>query len=327
MSRIEELKKQNPSFNVNYIDVINSILPKSIYTEMAVNLLKNDNLTRKNNQEKKDLISELVNEYKVDEKMLESMSFIEVNNIFRTVVDYFGYDNFKTIQKFAELNDRKLIENNDLTSYKKFKELELQISLSSLKVVDKELEKQILRLYETDEWLVMKPLSYLSSLKYGASTKWCTAADNNPEYFYKYVKRGVLIYVINKKTGNKVAAFKTANGEYDKETSFWDITDQRIDSMESGLSYEVMDIIKNEFTNNQISNWDILDDKERNRQILWLENDYYKTNRRKFSILREEDEVASPSPMTIRIDVVEDLYETFDGGMSLNEDNEPQISQ
>lgn len=325
MSRIEELKKQNPSFSVNYIDIINNILPKSIYTEMAVNLLKNDNLNRKNNQERKDLISELVNEYKVDEKILEPMSFMEVHNTFRTVVDYFGYDNFKTIQKFAELNDRKLIENNDLTSYKKFKELELQISLSSLKVVDKELEKQILRLYETDEWLVMKPLSYLSSLKYGASTKWCTAADNNPEYFYKYVKRGVLIYVINKKTGNKVAAFKTANGEYDKETSFWDITDQRIDSMESGLSYEVMDIIKNEFTNNQISNWDILDDKERNRQILWLENDYYKTNRRKFSILREEDEVASPSPMTIRIDVVEDLYETFSGGNVM--DNEPQITQ
>ena len=325
MSRIEELKKQNPSFSVNYIDIINNILPKSIYTEMAVNLLKNDNLNRKNNQERKDLISELVNEYKVDEKILEPMSFMEVHNTFRTVVDYFGYDNFKTIHKFAELNDRKLIENNDLTSYKKFKELELQISLSSLKVVDKELEKQILRLYETDEWLVMKPLSYLSSLKYGASTKWCTAADNNPEYFYKYVKRGVLIYVINKKTGNKVAAFKTANGEYDKETSFWDITDQRIDSMESGLSYEVMDIIKNEFTNNQISNWDILDDKERNRQILWLENDYYKTNRRKFSILREEDEVASPSPMTIRIDVVEDLYETFSGGNVM--DNEPQITQ
>jgi hypothetical protein len=303
MSRIEELKKQNPSFNVNYIDIINSILPKSAYTEMAVNLLKNNNLIRKNNQERRDLIGELVNEYKIDEKMLESMSFIEVNNIFRTVVDYFGYDNFKIIQKFAELNERKLIKNNDLTSYKKFNELELQISLSSLNVIDKELEKQILRLYETEEWLVMKPLSYLSSLKYGASTKWCTASDNNPDYFYKYVKRGVLIYVINKKTGNKVAAYKTTDvGEHDKETSFWNITDQRIDSMESGLSYEVMDIIRDEFTNNLISNWDILDDKERNRQILWLENEYYDTKRGRFSVLRDSDEVAQP--MNIRIDVV-----------------------
>jgi hypothetical protein len=296
MSRIEELKKQNPSFTVNYIDIINSLLPKSIYTEMAVNLIKNKD-TKHNNAERKDLINELVNEYKVDENMFKDMSFMEVHNTFRTVVDYFGYENFKVLTKFIELNERKLIENNDLTSYKNFKELELQISLSSLKVVDKELEKQILRLYETDEWLVMKPLSYLSSLKYGASTKWCTAADNNPDYFYKYVKKGILIYVINKKTGDKVAAFKTTDGsDYDKETSFWTITDQRIDSMESGLPYEIMDVIRDEFINKQISNWDILDDKERNRQILWLENDYYETKRSKFSVLRAvDDELAVPS--------------------------------
>jgi len=296
MSRIEELKKQNPSFSVNYIDIINSLLPKSIYTEMAVNLIKNKD-TKHNNAERKDLINELVNEYKVDENMFKDMSYMEVHNTFRTIVDYFGYENFRALTKFIELNERKLIENNDLTSYKNFKELELQISLSGLKVIDKELEKQILRLYETDEWLVMKPLSYLSSLKYGASTKWCTAADNNPDYFYKYVKRGILIYVINKKTGDKVAAFKTTDeGDYDRETSFWNITDQRIDSMESGLPYEVMDVIKDEFTNKQISNWNLLDDKERNRQILWLENDYYETKRSKFSVLRAvDDELAVPS--------------------------------
>ena len=139
MSRIEELKKQNPSFNVNYIDIINSILPKSIYTEMAVNLLKNDDLHRSNdNYQRIDMVNELVNEYKVDEKILSFMSFIEVNNIFRVIIDYFGGENYKLIHRFVELNERKLIENKDLTSYKKFKELELQVSLSSLKVVDKE---------------------------------------------------------------------------------------------------------------------------------------------------------------------------------------------
>ena len=323
MSRIEELKKQNPSFNVNYIDIINSILPKSIYTEMAVNLLKNDDLHRSNdNYQRIDMVNELVNEYKVDEKILSFMSFIEVNNIFRVIIDYFGGENYKLIHRFVELNERKLIENKDLTSYKKFKELELQVSLSSLKVVDKELEKQILKIYESEEWLVMKPLSYLSSLKYGAGTKWCTAADNNPEYFYKYVKRGILIYVINKKTGDRVAAFKTTDtGEYDKETSFWNITDQRIDSMESGLSYEVMNVIRNEFTNNLVSNWNLLDDKERNRQILWLENDYHKSKRGRLGILRaDDDEVAMPT-RNIRIDISGDIYDTYD------EEESPQISQ
>ena len=105
MSRIEELKKQNPSFNVNYIDIINSILPKSIYTEMAVNLLKNDDLHRSNdNYQRIDMVNELVNEYKVDEKILSFMSFIEVNNIFRVIIDYFGGENYKLIHRFVELN-------------------------------------------------------------------------------------------------------------------------------------------------------------------------------------------------------------------------------
>ena len=42
---------------------------------------------------------------------------------------------FKTIKKFIELNERKLIVNNDLTSYKTFDELELQMSLAQLKLI------------------------------------------------------------------------------------------------------------------------------------------------------------------------------------------------
>jgi hypothetical protein len=56
---------------------------------------------------------------------------------------------------------------------------------------------------------VVKPLSYLSSLKYGAGTKWCTASDQIIlTIFTNMPRRGILIYVINKKTGNKVAAYK-----------------------------------------------------------------------------------------------------------------------
>jgi hypothetical protein len=129
-------------------------------------------------------------------------------------------------------------------------------------------------LYETDEWLVVKPLSYQASLKYGASTKWCTASKDNAEYYFRYSKQGILIYSINKKTGNKVAGFKSVDENSEPETSFWNITDQRIDSMESGLPSDVLDIFRNEFSNTKQTNWDILTDEERNRQILWLENEY-----------------------------------------------------
>jgi hypothetical protein len=134
--------------------------------------------------------------------------------------------------------------------------------------------KQVQKLYETDEWLLVKPLSYQASLKYGASTKWCTASKDNAEYYFRYSKRGILIYSINKKTGNKVAGFKSVDENSEPETSFWNITDQRIDSMDSGLPSDVLDIFRNEFSNTKQTNWDILTDEERNRQILWLENEY-----------------------------------------------------
>lgn len=273
MSKIDELKKQNPLFGINLIDLINNLVSKPKYTEMMVNLIKN----KFDSQEShiNDIRNELIREYKMTEAKVNNMPFFEVLNYHRIISDFIGYSNYTTLTKFIEMNERKLIENSDLTSYKTFQELELQMSLADLKLVDKEMEKQIEKLFENDEWLVLKPLSYLSSKKYGASTKWCTSSDREPDYFYKYVKRGLLIYVINKKTGDKVAGFKNIDSSYERETSFWNITDQRVDSLETGLPNHIMDVFKDQFHNVKVTNWDSLTDEERNRQILWLENEYY----------------------------------------------------
>lgn len=273
MSRIDELKKQNPSFGVNLIEVINNLVGKPKYTEMLVNLIKYK--YDKQSTSLKDVTHELMNEYNIPESKLEGMSYFELQNYLRVIGDYIGHQNYSTVTKFIEMNERKLIENSDLTSYKTFQELELQMSLADLKLVDKEMEKQIEKLFENDEWLVLKPLSYLASKKYGASTKWCTASDREPDYYYRYVKRGILIYVINKKTGDKVAGFKNLDSSYERETSFWDIVDQRVDSLDTGLPNHIMDIFKEQFHNVKITNWNSLTDEERNRQLLWLENEYY----------------------------------------------------
>jgi hypothetical protein len=273
MSKIEELKKQNPTLVVDVIGIIDQLFDKSKYTEMAVNLIKNK--ISNQNPHIEDIVNELTREYGFKKEDLKLKSNQEILNIFKVISDYFGYNNFNVIKKFIELNERKLIVNNDLTSYKTFDELELQMSLASLKLIDKEMEKQVQKLYETDEWLVIKPLSFLASKKYGSNTKWCTTNENNPEYYLKYSRRGILIYCINKISGDKVAAFKSLDDSYEKETSFWNLVDQRIDSLESGLPNEVMILIKNEFTNTKQSNWDILSDDEKNNQVLWLENEYY----------------------------------------------------
>jgi hypothetical protein len=84
-----------------------------------------------------------------------------------------------------------------------------------------------------------------------------------------------LIYCINKITGDKVGSFKSLD-QHEKETSFWDIVDQRIDSMDSGLPSVVMDIIRKEFKEQVKSNFELLSDEERNRQLMELEGRQHK---------------------------------------------------
>jgi hypothetical protein len=315
MSKIEELKKQNPTLAIDVIGIIHELFEKTKYTEMAVNLIKNKIENRNSHVE--GLIDELSREYGFKPEELKLKSNQDILNIYKVIADYFGYSNFNVIKKFIELNERKLIVNNDLTSYKTFDELELQMSLASLKLIDKEMEKQVQKLYETDEWLVIKPLSFLASKKYGSSTKWCTTQENNPEYYLRYSRRGILIYCINKISGDKVAAFKSLDESYEKETSFWNLVDQRIDSLESGLPNEVMILIKNEFTNTKQSNWDILSDDEKNKQLLWLENEY---NSKKSSYVDEPD---MAEPMIREIGEVAVRLERINQMVNPRYENEP----
>ena len=271
MSKINELKKQNPQFNIDNIEIIHNLFGnKSKYTELSINLIK-DKLTSESNFEE-NIMAELINEYEVSEEFLKGKSSYEIRSIFKLITEFYGYSNFITINKFIKLNERNLIEQNDLTKFKNFTELELQTSIAELKLLDKDLEKQIIKLYETNEWLVIKPMSFLASKKYGANTKWCTTQEHSPDYYLKYSRQGIIIYCINKLTGEKVAAFKSIDQEYERETSFWDSVDNRIDSMDSNLPNDIMDIIRYEFKNTNKTNWDLLSDDERNKQLLWIEN-------------------------------------------------------
>lgn len=311
MSKIEELKKQNPNLNINLIDIINNVVPKTKYTEMIVNIIK----YRFNKIENRGVLLEypsihennniLINSFNLSPSWVETLSYFESKFISTILLDIVGMDNFKIVEKFIDLNERKLVENKDLTTYKSFEELDLQNSLTDLKIVDHELKKQIQILHETDEWLLLKPLSFQSSLKYGSNTKWCTSSNNNPEYYYRYSKRGILIYAINKKTGNKVGAFKNIDTGYDKELSFWNNLDMKIDSIESGLPDFILNLIKDDFLTTNKTNWDILSDDEKNRQMYWLENEFYGkivTNKTNFTEPMEERIDESYEPIEERID-------------------------
>jgi hypothetical protein len=112
-----------------------------------------------------------------------------------------------------------------------------------MRVDVKEMETQIIKIHEDDEWLLIRPLTYASSKKYGSNTKWCTTQETNPEYFTKYSSKGVLIYCINKVTGYKVASFYSLD-KNDSEFSYWNQKDTRIDSTDSELTLELIGFIR-----------------------------------------------------------------------------------
>ncbi len=177
------------------------------------------------------------------------------------LVSEMGYRDVRSFNKFIELNERGLIDNKDVTSYKTIEDVLGQISIAELKLIDKELEKLVLKLHEDEEWLIIKPLTYESSKKYGAGTRWCTAAESEDYQFYNYTSRGILIYTINKKTGYKVATFKNLDKEHTRELSFWDVEDNRLDSLELNLPDDIMDIIITDLRNCQQSNYHLAPDE------------------------------------------------------------------
>jgi hypothetical protein len=161
----------------------------------------------------------------------------------------------KLLSSFQKYNERGLILNNDVTSYQNFEQIMASVGLASLKEDEKELRSQIIREHDDETWLALRPLTFGASSKYGAATKWCTTYQNDKQYFERYWKRGILVYFINKITGLKFALFKALDG--DKELSFWNAADQRVDFLELDIDDYMFPIIKqilkSEETNRDLS--------------------------------------------------------------------------
>ena len=296
MSKIKELKINNEN-NLNLIDVIElfGFEKKSKYTETLLRLMKNTKSLREHTEEVK---SVLVKNFEfIERKDLDKFNDIQLLLLYRFIDSFFNVSDLISFRKFCEYNERGLIEQNDLTKYKSFEELVSQMSIAEMKAEEKEMESQIIKIYEDTDWILVRPLTHHSSMKYGANTKWCTTQTNSPEYFHKYTKRGVLIYCINKKTGYKVASFYSLD-KNDPEFSYWNQKDTRIDSTESELTLELIGFIRDYVKQPKVkTNHFMLDDKSREIE----ENGGFKrgrvhqlTRRIQDAVRREEVEQQEP---------------------------------
>jgi hypothetical protein len=209
MSRLDKLKEQHPELNISVMDVLGRIDPTNTYKYMEFLIKK---------------FKEFYSEY---DDWAVGLG-----------IEMMGSDNMDALNEFERHAKANRITNPDISQYKDFNQINDAVLEANEKVRMKELEKQVIKLYDDDEWSVVIPLSYEASKIYGANTKWCTTQER---YWNDYYKTYKLIYIQNKKTNDKYAVSR--HWEDNKKVQAWMSNDDETSPLLLPLPIEVMSVI------------------------------------------------------------------------------------
>jgi hypothetical protein len=178
-----------------------------------------------------------------------------------------GSDTTRDLINFMDSFEKGYFKGVDITTITNKKEISRLNGLTALNKIGKGLAKQVQKDFEDEEWLIVRPFTYEASVRYGYGSKWCTSMEKSAEHFFRYSNDGTLIYSLNKKTGDKVAAYY----EVGQGLSFWNAEDSRIDSMFSNLPSHIMDVIRGIVTDNPLPNRSLSPEVWQNSKDLWSE--------------------------------------------------------
>lgn len=287
MSRLDELKKQYPHLNVSFIDVLKQLDDTKSYKYLPLlcklfgrrfNLrdLFDGDLSKPQLDVQTNLIERGIS--------TNNLNYNEMFVINELISQYLHIQDIETFRQFKEYNENNLIDNNDISNYNKITDLLDAISLVSIKTYEKELENQIIKVYEDDNWVFVKPLTFSASSKYGAGTKWCTTYTKEKNYFERYWRLGILVYFINKKTGYKFAGYKALYNGID--LSFWNSADLRVDFLDLEIEDYLYPIIKKIFNGNE-TNKNLCSDTIQTQVMLECDPPY--AMKESYDITREEE--------------------------------------
>lgn len=254
---VKQLKEQNPDLNINIIDILSKIdnTKTKKLIPFLIKLFKNK-------------IKEIVDDnHYID---LDRRPYVKEmslglcdtqKSIILWILDwYIGFDDIENIPIFVDYLDRGLIDNKDISTYQTMDDMVLEIGKASTKEMLSKDRKNIMIVHDDDEWMFFKPLTYNASVTYGYGTKWCTSMKNESEYFYRYSRQGVLIYVINKITGKKFGI----HSNNDVRMGIYDETDKQIDSFETDIPKDLIMKLFGllDLKNNQ-KNYELFSDEEK----------------------------------------------------------------
>ena len=140
-------------------------------------------------------------------------------------------DLVKDFDRFKQSLEVKDINKYDLDGLKLEIELYKETSKSQQKKsFDASGAKKI---FEDSNLLIVRPLTYEASCKYGSGTRWCTTTAGNPSYFESHSGGNQALYYIILKNFNrdnkfyKIAVHITPSSEI-----WWDATDEKMSERE-----------------------------------------------------------------------------------------------
>lgn len=235
---LKKLKEENPELNINFVDILSQydITKTKKLTPFLVKMFKKDFIREVGDESIKTINANHINFSEIFVHNVKNSDNIFLHRMLKDIiVDYLGLQNMSNVHKIVDHLNNKRISNPDITSYSDWEDLSNQISLAELSLLNKKLSKDVEVIHQDDEWLIIKPLSFLSSITYGSNTKWCTAMRHEQEYFYRYTREGILIYALNKVDGKKFAFHSNYDG-----ITVWDQVDRRIDSLQTTIPYDIL---------------------------------------------------------------------------------------
>jgi hypothetical protein len=244
---IKKLKKENDYLNMTLVEMLGKFDTSKTkkYTQFLVKMI-NKKRESFNNKTEKDYIRNLENN-PLDEVI--PCSDFDNTMIRHYVCDsLFSYGNMERFVEFCKLMDKGLVNEKDISKYDSWDMLEMQLFEAKNKDMFKKSKKEISIIFEDENYLIFKPLSYMASCSYGYQTKWCTAMVNDASYFYNH-SRGVLIYLIDKKENIKFAFYNPVRELYEMDShenlafKTYNQEDKQIDTIQTGLPINIIKII------------------------------------------------------------------------------------
>lgn len=262
MARLKELKEKYPLMGKSVIDLL-SEMDKSKTNKFVPIMLKiiekkQLELIRYNKNDFREMEyikNSVISFFNLDESLVSDdyiVRLLPFKNLFSNFMDREESNTFHDFMKFHEKN----IINCDVNKVESFEDMFNEVLKASTKELEKLEAVNVHVEYRDDTWLLIRPLTFESSLKYGASTRWCTASRNDSQTFFEYTQSGVLLYLINFTNGEKYGIYCRLTNDYEDDYilapgeshqsySFWNSADQRIDSMFIDMSNDVINVIKN----------------------------------------------------------------------------------